>query len=64
MSVFDDVIPTLITATPAEGRELAIMVARKTIAAIQTDADVRASLRDDYASDTAQLSQLGPCGGG
>ena len=31
---------TLITATPEEGRELAIMLARKTIGAIQTDADV------------------------
>ena len=36
---------TLITATPEEGRELAIMMARKTIGAIQTDADVRAGLR-------------------
>ena len=55
MSVFTDIMPTLITTTPAEGRELAIMIARKTIAAIQTDADVRASLRDDYASDTTKL---------
>ena len=55
MSVFADVMPTLITDTPAEGRELAIMITRKTIAAIQTDADVRASLRDDYANDTTQL---------
>ena len=55
MSIFDDVIPTLVTDTPAQGRELAITLARKTIASIQTDADARASLRDDYASDTTKL---------
>ncbi len=59
MSIFDDVIPTLITDTPAQGRELAIMIARKTIASIQTDADTRAGLRYDYATDTAKLMQAG-----
>lgn len=59
MSIFDDVIPTLITETPAQGRELAIMLARKTIASIQSDADARAGLRDDYANDTAKLMQAG-----
>ena len=57
MSIFDDVIPTLITDTPAQGRELAIMIARKTIASIQTDPDTRAGLRYDYATDTAKLMQ-------
>ena len=32
MSLFADLIPTLITDTPAQGRELAILIARKTIA--------------------------------
>ena len=55
MSLFTDLIPTLQTATPAEGRELAIMLARKTIASIQTDADVRADLRPDYAANAELL---------
>ena len=46
---------SLITATPQEGRELAIKMSRKSIAAIQTDPEVRKQLRSDYASDTAQL---------
>lgn len=48
-------LDTLITATPQEGRELAMKMARKTIAAIQRDPEVRKKLRDDYAEDTAQL---------
>lgn len=47
---------TLITATPEEGRELAIMIARKTIGAIQTDAEVRQGLRPMYANDPASLT--------
>lgn len=48
-------LKSLITATPQEGRELAINMARKSIAAIQTDPEIRKKLRDDYASDTKQL---------
>ena len=59
MSVFDDLIPSLLTDTPAQGRELAIMMARKTIASIQSDPDVRSGLRSHYAEDTAQLMQAG-----
>ena len=59
MSLFDDLIPTLITDTPAQGRELAIMIARKTIATIQTDAEVRSQLRPDYDNDTTKLMQAG-----
>ncbi|MBK8442157.1 MAG: hexameric tyrosine-coordinated heme protein [Sphingobacteriales bacterium] len=44
-------LETLLTKTPQEGRELAIKMARKSIAAIQTDSE----LRNDYANDTAQL---------
>lgn len=48
-------LPSLITKTPQEGRELAIKMARKSIAAIQTNPEVRKKLRDDYATDTKQL---------
>lgn len=48
-------LPSLITKTPQEGRELAIKMARKSIAAIQTNPEVRKKLRDDYANDTKQL---------
>jgi len=48
-------LDSLITDTPQEGRELAIKMARKSIAAIQTDPEVRKKLRDDYANDTKQL---------
>lgn len=59
MSYTADGLQSLITATPQEGRELAMLIARKTIAAIQPDADVRAGLRGDYAKDTAKLMQAG-----
>ena len=59
MSLFDDLIPTLITDTPAQGRELAIMIARKTIATIQPDADIRSNLRPDYDNDSVKLMQAG-----
>lgn len=48
-------LTSLITKTPQEGRELAIKMARKSIAAIQTDPEVRKKLRADYANDTVQL---------
>ncbi len=48
-------LESLITATPQEGRELAIKMSRKSIAAIQTDPEIRKKLRGDYASDTVQL---------
>ena len=48
-------LESLLTKTPQEGRELAMKMARKSIAAIQTDPEVRKKLRKDYAEDTAQL---------
>lgn len=48
-------LESLITKTPQEGRALAILMARKSIAAIQTDAEKRKQMRADYADDTAQL---------
>ena len=50
---------TLITATPEEGRALAIMIARKTIGAIQPDAEVRGELRPAYANDADSLTAAG-----
>jgi len=51
---------TLITATLEEGRELTIMLARKTIAAIQTDVDVRAGSRSSRRLSHEQRSST-PC---
>jgi hypothetical protein len=50
-----DYLESLQCNTPAEGRALAFTLARKTIAAIQTDPEVRKKLRPQYAEDTAQL---------
>lgn len=50
---------TLITATPEEGRELAIVMARKTIAAIQIDENIRQGLRHMYANDPDSLTAAG-----
>lgn len=47
---------TLITATPEEGRQLAMMLARKSIGAIQTDGDIRQGLRPKYANDPDSLT--------
>lgn len=55
MEVKEVWLETLIVDTPQEGRELAIKMARKSIAAIQTDPEIRKKLRPAYASDTAQL---------
>ncbi|WP_416895084.1 hexameric tyrosine-coordinated heme protein [Microbacterium sp.] len=61
LEVFMALVPgnTLITATPEEGRELAIMLARKTIGAIQPDAQVRQDLRPAYATDADSLTAAG-----
>lgn len=48
-------LESLLTPTPQEGRELAIKMARKSIAAIQTDPETRKRLRPAYAEDTVQL---------
>lgn len=50
---------TLITQTPEEGRELAIMLARKTIGAIQPDAEARETLRPGYATNADSLTMAG-----
>lgn len=47
---------TLITATPEEGRQLAIAIARKTIGEIQKDAEIRQGLRPLYANNPDSLT--------
>ncbi|MGB3410610.1 MAG: hexameric tyrosine-coordinated heme protein [Microthrixaceae bacterium] len=47
---------TLITATPEEGRALALKMARLSIKAIQPDEDVRNELRPDYANNAESLT--------
>lgn len=47
---------TLITATPEEGRQLAMTMARKSIGAIQPDAEVRKALRPKYANNPDSLT--------
>lgn len=49
---------SLITATPEEGRALAIKLARLIVKATQPDDAVRARLRPIYAEDPAFLIQI------
>jgi hypothetical protein len=50
---------TLITATPEDGRQLAIKLARLVIKATQPDEEARKRLRDVYANDAGFLLQVG-----
>ncbi|MEO9852308.1 MAG: hexameric tyrosine-coordinated heme protein [Reichenbachiella sp.] len=50
---------TLITASPEEGRQLAIKIARLTIKITQPDAEVREKLRPIYVEDAAMLISIG-----
>lgn len=50
---------SLITATPEEGRELAIKMSRLVIKATQPDEAVRGRLRDVYANDADMLISIG-----
>jgi len=50
---------TLITATPEEGRALAIKIARLIIKATQPDAEIRSRLRNTYAEDPMMLIAIG-----
>ncbi|WP_205314958.1 hexameric tyrosine-coordinated heme protein [Nonomuraea lactucae] len=61
---FMELVPgnTLLTATPDEGRALAVKLARATVKATQPDADVRQRLRPDYAEDPAALIAVGTSG--
>lgn len=48
-------LESLLTDTPQEGRELAVKLARRSIATIQTSPEIRKQLRSDYDTDTEQL---------
>ena len=50
-----DYMPSLITATPLEGRQLAILIVRKTVGTIQRDGEVKHAVRDVYAKDPMML---------
>ena len=49
---------TLITATPEEGRQLAVKLARLVVKATQPDEEVRKRLREVYANDASFLLQV------
>ena len=51
----EDYVPTLITATPYEGRQLAIKLARKSIGEMQKDPEVKRKVRAVYSQDGAML---------
>jgi hypothetical protein len=51
----DTWLPSLKTATPQEGFELATKLARVGVKAIQPSAEVRDKLRPSYDHDSAQL---------
>ena len=46
---------SLITATPEEGRQLAVKMARLVVKFTQPDADIRQNLREAYANDPNML---------
>jgi len=50
-----DYMPSLITATPLEGRQLAILMVRKTVGAIQRDDKIKHAVRDNYEDDPMML---------
>lgn len=50
---------TLLTATPEEGRQLAVRMARLNVKFTQPDAARRDALREVYADDAGMLIALG-----
>lgn len=48
-------LPTLITATPEEGYDLAVKLARVAVKLTQPEAEVRDRLRPEYAEDPEAL---------
>jgi nucleoside diphosphate kinase len=52
---------SLITATPDEGRALAMKMARLIVKATQPDAAVRERLRADYAENAESLIAVAQC---
>ncbi|MET1254212.1 hexameric tyrosine-coordinated heme protein [Aliikangiella maris] len=52
-----DYMPSLITKTPLEGRQLAIKIVRKTIGTIQRDPAAKMKVRNMYAENPQLLMQ-------
>ena len=52
----DTWLPTLITATPQEGYELAITLSRRGVKYIQPDMDTLKKLRPEYANSADSLT--------
>lgn len=52
-----DYMPSLITKTPLEGRQLAITIVRKTIGTIQQDGKIKHEVRKKYQDDAELLMQ-------
>ncbi|MCZ2122955.1 MAG: hexameric tyrosine-coordinated heme protein [Anaerolineales bacterium] len=52
----DTWLPTLITATPQEGFELAILLSRRGVKYTQPDVEVLKKLRPDYANSAEALT--------
>ena len=52
----DTWLPSLITATPQEGFELAITLSRRGVRYTQPDMDVLKKLRPDYANSAGELT--------
>ena len=52
----DTWLPSLITASPQEGFELAITLSRRGVKYTQPDAQVLHKLRPEYANDNAALT--------
>ena len=51
----EDYVGSLITATPYEGRQLAIKLARKSIGEMQSDSAVKKEVRAQYSTDGGML---------
>jgi hypothetical protein len=49
---------SLITASPEDGRALAVLIARHTVHTIQPDAEVLAQARPVYAADPDSLTSV------
>jgi len=48
-------MPSLITATPLEGRQLAMKIVRKTIGSIQSNGEIKQRVRKIYSEDPIML---------
>ncbi len=51
----EDYVPSLVTDTPLQGRQLAITLVRKTIGSIQRDGDAKRRVREQYEEDPMML---------